>query len=823
MAVSLDGPIENSYEAENITILEGLEAVRKRPGMYIGSTTLEGLHHLVYEVVDNSIDEAMNGFATKIEIVIHIDGSLSVKDDGRGIPVAKHPGEGKSALEVVMTVLHAGGKMDDKAFAFSGGLHGVGASVVNALSEWCRVEVYRDNKVYSQSYKIGVPQGDVQIIGNTENRGTYTRFKPDGSIFPDITFDFDILRKRLREQSFLNKGIRIELFDERTDKREEFYFQGGLKSFCEFLNKGREVLHAEPVYLLATEQKNGSLWAQVECVLQWTDSYQENIHSYVNNINTVEGGTHLTGLKLALTRVVNQFAESSGMLKSFKDGITGEDIREGLSGVIAVKVKNPEFQGQTKTKLGSAEVQPLVSQHVSEALTNYFNENPTVVRLVIQKIIDAARARLAAKKARELTRRKGALDFAGLPGKMADCQEKDPAQCELFVVEGDSAGGSAKQGRDRRTQAVLPLRGKILNVEKARFEKMLSSQEIKLLIKALGTGIGKDEFDINKIRYHKVILMTDADVDGAHIRTLILTFFFRQMPEVIERGYLYIAQPPLYKYKKGSTEKYLKNEQDLEDYLTDIGTQDIVITDVNNRIIDRSQIKGLFSKLGVYRRYMEGASRRREKAIVEYMVNHPELTGSMLKSEQGANDLLEKILVYLHGLYQNMFHVSGEVVYDAEHSSWRIIFETRINNVPKISVIDGSNLDTGEIVELRRVLDQMREVANGPFNYQFNAGKKDESGSHKSGSVPGLQELEEFITQEARKGAYIQRYKGLGEMNADQLDSTTMHVEHRNLLRVEVEDAIEADRLFATLMGDDVEPRKEFIQENALSVRNLDI
>jgi DNA gyrase subunit B len=823
MTLSIEGQAKNSYEADNITVLEGLEAVRKRPGMYIGSTTLDGLHHLVYEIVDNSIDEAMNGFATKIDIVIHIDGSLSVKDDGRGIPVAKHASEGKSALEVVMTVLHAGGKMDDKAFAFSGGLHGVGASVVNALSEWCRVEVYRDSKVYSQSYKIGVPQGEVQVIGDTENRGTFTRFKPDATIFTDVTFDFDVLRKRLRELSFLNKGVRIILSDERTDKSEEFFFQGGLKSFCEFLNKGRTVLHAEPVYIQATETKNGSIWAQVECVLQWTDSYQENIHAYVNNINTIEGGTHLTGMRLALTRVVNQFAENTGMLKSFKEGITGEDIREGLSGIIAVKVKNPEFHGQTKTKLGSPEVQPLVNQHVSEALTNYFNENPAVVRLVIQKIIDAARARLAAKKARELTRRKGALDFAGLPGKMADCQEKDPAQCELFVVEGDSAGGSAKQGRDRRTQAVLPLRGKILNVEKARFDKMLSSQEIKLLIKALGTGIGKDEFDINKIRYHKVILMTDADVDGAHIRTLILTFFFRQMPQIIERGYLYIAQPPLFKYKKGSTEKYLKNELDLAEFLSEVGMQDLTLTDSNEQSIDKSQVKNLFSKLSVFRRYMDGAARRREKAIVEYLVAHPEIGPELFKSEESTKELLENIIIHLHGLYQKMFHIAGEVTFDKEHSSWRIVFETRINNVPKVSIVDGLSLEGGEIAELRRINTQIKEVAHGPFKYVFHTGKKDESGQNRAGTILTLAELEDFISGEGRKGAYVQRYKGLGEMNADQLDSTTMNVEHRNLLRVEVEDAIEADRLFSTLMGEDVEPRREFIQENALSVRNLDI
>jgi len=823
MTTSVDGQTNESYGAKSITVLEGLEAVRKRPGMYIGSTTLDGLHHLVYEIVDNSIDEAMNGHATKVEVTIHIDGSVSVKDDGRGIPVAKHATEGKSALEVVMTVLHAGGKFDNDAFAFSGGLHGVGASVVNALSEWCRVEVYRDGKVYTQTYKIGDPQGDVQIIGATENRGTFTRFKPDGNIFPETTFDFDVLRKRLRELSFLNKGIHINLMDERTDKKEEFYFQGGLKSFCEFLNKGREVLHESPIYIHANEITNGALTGTLECVLQWTESYQENLHSYVNNIYTKQGGTHLTGLKNCVTRVVNQFAEDTGMLKNFKDSIKGEDIREGLTGIIAVKIKNPEFQGQTKDSLGNKEVTTWVSQAVSEALTNYFNENPSVVKLVIQKIIDAARARIAAQKARELTRRKGALDFAGLPGKMADCQEKDPAQCELFVVEGDSAGGSAKQARDRRTQAVLPLRGKILNVEKAKFDKMLSSQEIKLIIKALGTGIGKDDFNVDKIRYHKIILMTDADVDGAHIRTLILTFFFRQMPQVIERGYLYIAQPPLYKYKKGSTEKYLKNTQDLDEYLADIGMQDLSIHDQKNTLLDRPMVKGLFSKLAVYRRYIEAASRRKEKNIVQYLVDHAEITGSYLKSEQNTRQLLDQIESHLKGIYHNLFYIAGEVSFDQEHSSWRIIFETRIDNLPKTSIIDLASLDGGEISELRRIKDQMNSVAVPPFRYQFTSGRKDDDGSHRSGTVSSISELEQFITEEGRRGAYVQRYKGLGEMNPDQLDVTTMHAEHRTLLKVEIEDAIEADRLFSTLMGEDVEPRKDFIQENALSVNNLDI
>jgi DNA gyrase subunit B len=829
---------DSEYSAQNIQVLEGLEAVRKRPGMYIGSTSTDGLHHLVYEIVDNSIDEAMAGHCTEIEIKLHLDGSVSVKDNGRGIPVSTHQKEGKSALEVVMTVLHAGGKMDDKGYDFSGGLHGVGASVVNALSEWCRVEVRTGGKLYEQKYRRGTPEGPVVVVGTTDTRGTTTFFKPDGQIFPDTIFYFDVLAKRLRELAFLNKGIKIILTQESSDNSQVFHFEGGIASFVEFLNKGKTALHNRPIEISAESRNDtGKIMMQLDVVFQWTDSYNESFFSYVNNISTVEGGTHLTGLRSALTRVINTMAESAGLLKGFKEGITGDDIREGLTGVLAIRVKNPEFQGQTKTKLGNAEVRPWVEALVGDKLTDYFNKNPENLRKVVGKIIDAARARLAAKKARELTRRKGALDFAGLPGKMADCQERDPEQCELFLVEGDSAGGSAKQGRDRRTQAILPLRGKILNVEKARFDKMLSSQEIKLLIQAMGTGIGKDEFDITKLRYHKIILMTDADVDGAHIRTLLLTFFFRHMPQIIERGYLYIAQPPLFKYKKGKTERYLKDNGALLEFLSEVGMNSLEITDCQGRALDRSSVHGLLTKYERFNELMDLATRRRAAEIIEYIVANDDVTPASMASEASAMELNTTIQDYLRQRFAGQRHfVEGSVIFDQEYSRYKIIIESRLKDVPKRSVIDAGILASGEIVELRRIKKQMDGLAQAPFkvNRQRKAkAAEDEAESENSESpsaivsgssvIPSLGELKQLIFEEGRKGAYIQRYKGLGEMNPEQLQETTMDPEKRNLLQVEIDDAIESDQLFSTLMGDDVEPRREFIQTNAINVRNLDI
>jgi len=800
--------------------------------MYIGSTSVDGLHHLVYEIVDNSIDEAMGGHCDKIEVTLHIDGSASVRDNGRGIPVSIHPKEGRSAVEVVMTVLHAGGKFDDKAFAFSGGLHGVGASVVNALSEWCSVEVRRDDKVHKQSYQRGKPDGPLSVIGTTDEHGTFTTFKPDPEIFADTTFVFETLTRRLKELAFLNKGLHIVLTDERTDQVSDLKFEGGLVSYCEFLAKGKNPLHDKSLYIFGqTFADNQSILGQVEVVLQWTDAYNESIFSFVNNINTIEGGTHLTGLKAALTRVVNSFAESSGMLKTFKDGITGEDIREGLVGICSVRVKNPEFQGQTKSKLGNAEVRNWVETVVAEKLSDYFNENPAVVRRIIQKIIDAARARIAAKKARELTRRKGALDFAGLPGKMADCQSKDPIECELFLVEGDSAGGSAKQARDRRVQAVLPLRGKILNVEKARYDKMLSSTEIKLLIKAIGTGIGKEDFDISKIRYQKIVIMTDADVDGAHIRTLLLTFFFRQMPEIIERGYLYIAQPPLYKYKKGKVERYLKDNRELLEFLSDTGMSNLEVKDSLGRQLDKVVVKGLISKFARFTELLDMATKRRARGVIEYLLDHSDIDASSVATEESATALMQEIAKHI-GSQGSRSHAVGSVVFDQEYSRYKVLIETVIKDVPRVSVVDAAMFSSGEMTELRRIRKQIEEIAIAPFTFD-RMGKssakieaEDEGAavgtSSRSGRLNNLEELRDLIVAEGRKGAYVQRYKGLGEMNPDQLAETTMETDKRTLLKIEIQDAIETDLLFSCLMGDDVEPRRDFIQTNALNVKNLD-
>ena len=706
------------YSAENIKVLEGLEAVRTRPGMYIGSTSLSGLHHLVYEIVDNSIDEAMAGYCTQIDVTLHLDNSVSVKDNGRGVPVTMHPTENKSALEVVMTVLHAGGKFDDSVFKFSGGLHGVGASVVNALSESARVEVRKDGKVYAQTYKIGVPDAPVAVVGTTEESGTLTWFKPDPQIFPDVVFSFETLQKRLRELSFLNKGIKINLVDEVQDKKAELIFDGGLLSYCGYLNQGKNVLHGDRIFITADRLKGEKLDAQVECVLQWTDSYQENIHTYVNNINTIEGGSHLTGLKSALTRVVNQFAEKSGVLKNLKISLTGDDVREGLTSVLSVRMKNPEFQGQTKSKLGSADIRAWVENVVGEKMADYFNENPEAIKKVLAKIADAARARLAAKKARELTRRKGALDFAGLPGKMADCQEKDPSLCELFLVEGDSAGGSAKQARDRKTQAVLPLRGKILNVEKARFDKMLSSQEIKLLIKALGTGIGKDDFDISKIRYQKVVLMTDADVDGAHIRTLILTFFFRQMPQVIEKGFLYIAQPPLYKYAKGKVAKYLKDDPTLQSFLADVGLESLDIRDKGGATLDKGIIQNILTKLRKYNFLLEMSLRKRAREVLDFCIKRKDLDVESLTTRGLAEALLADLLAEVRSTFQkeNYNFVGGQVLYDKEHGQYSLSVDTRISNTSKVSLVDSDFLGSLELRELRGTSEQLHSLAEAPFS-----------------------------------------------------------------------------------------------------------
>ena len=784
------------YSAENIKVLEGLEAVRKRPGMYIGSTSADGLHHLIYEIVDNSVDEAMAGFCDRIVVTLHSDGFVSILDNGRGIPVGEHRTEKKSALEVVMTTLHAGGKFDDKAFSFSGGLHGVGASVVNALATECMVEVYQSGSIHRQSYRCGDPQTAVEVVGETGQRGTFTKFKPDRTIFAeDALISFEVLSRRFREVAFLNQGLHIDLIDAGLEQKAEFYYEGGLVAFCEFLSKGRVSLHAKPLYI-SRQEKNGGreLKAVVECALNWTDGYKENIFSYVNNIATGDGGTHLTGFKGAVTRVVNHWAENSPQLKGFNDQITGDDIREGLTAVVSVRIKDPEFQGQTKTKLGNPEVRSWVETVVQAELSAYFEENPDVLKKVLRKVIDAARARVAARKARELTRRKGAMDFAGLPGKMADCQEKDPALCELFVVEGDSAGGSAKQARNRKYQAVLPLRGKILNVEKARVDQMLSSTEIKLLVKAIGTGIGKDEFDIAKIRYHKIILMTDADVDGSHIRTLILTFFYRNMTEIIERGYLYIAQPPLYKYQKGKTQRYLKDDHELADFLGDIGIEGLTVVDAEDQRVDRMTLKAVFNSQERYEDLLRIVARRREAAIVEYLVSSGHCTVEAVAAEHKAQALCQE-------LEQHFDTVKATVRYDEQSGRYQLSLHTRVGDIPKHFTIDASFFNSPAVVEMKRLVAKIAATVRVPL-FCIDNNAEDEV-LKKADSI---RELKNFILPRGRKGAQIQRYKGLGEMNPEQLDETTMVVDKRTLLQVNIESAIEADRIFSILMGSDVEP-----------------
>ncbi|MDE3270136.1 MAG: DNA topoisomerase (ATP-hydrolyzing) subunit B [Pseudomonadota bacterium] len=816
------------YGASEIKVLEGLEAVRKRPGMYIGSTSADGMHHLVYEVVDNSVDEAMGGHCDRISVQLHPDGSVSVLDNGRGIPVDVHKDKKKSALELVMTTLHAGGKFDDKAFAFSGGLHGVGASVVNALSTTCEVEVYRAGKAYRQEYRRGVPQDGVQVIGASDKRGTYFKFHPDPEIFAvGAEISFGVLARRFRELAYLNKGLRIDFHNLADGSEVSFCYEGGIKSYCEYLSAGRVSLHSTPVYLYREVQEQGQTVAVIDCALNWTNSYKENICSYVNNIPTIEGGTHLTGFKAAVTRVINSaiaklIEQKSALLKGFGDQVTGDDIREGLIAVVAVRVKDPEFQGQTKTKLGNPEVKSWIEQQVHRDLQAYFEETPDVLKKVLQKIVEAARARVAARKARELTRRKGALDFAGLPGKMADCQERDPARCELFLVEGDSAGGSAKQARNRKYQAVLPLRGKILNVEKARFDQMLSSTEIKLLIKALGTGIGKDEFDVSKIRYHKIILMTDADVDGSHIRALILTFFYRNMVEIIERGYLYIAQPPLYKYKRGKTVEYLKDEQSLSRFLATAGMGELRVCADGGDEISSEQMHELIKLQERYEDLLEASGRRREPEIVEHLLAIEDGVAALADAAQR-----EQICADIEAKFAAT-DIRVEVGYLEDEGRYELRFDTRVGGIPKQFSVDATFFNSPEVITLRRLRKQILQLALPPYHcYSKSASKTAgaDSGANAGAakSLRTAKDLRAYILRTGRKGAQLQRYKGLGEMNPEQLEETTMTGDGRTLLQVSIENAIEADNVFSVLMGSDVEPRREFISRNALQVKNLDI
>ncbi|MBY0469874.1 DNA topoisomerase (ATP-hydrolyzing) subunit B [bacterium] len=808
MTLQSSGLNQEDYSANKIKILEGLEAVRKRPGMYIGDTASRGLHHCVYEIVDNSIDEALAGYAKNINVTVHVDNSVTVEDDGRGIPVDMHD-SGVSAVEVVMTKLHAGGKFNEEggAYKVSGGLHGVGAAVVNALSEVMHVEVRRGGKVYRQTYKRGNPAGPLKETGVTSKRGTMTTFKPDPEIFETVEFSVDVLINRLRELAFLNTGIRIILVDERQEpqKNFDFHYEGGLVQFVEHINKSKQKLHDKVIYF--THEKD---FLACDIALQWNDSYSETITSYVNNINTIEGGTHVSGFRTALTRVVNKYANDSGIAKNLKETLTGEDIREGLACVISAKVPEPQFEGQTKTKLGNSEVEGFVNTLVYEKLTDYFEQNPSIAKKIVQKAVDSASARIAARKARDLTRRKTALDFGGLPGKMADCQEKDPAICEVFLVEGDSAGGSAKQGRDRRNQAILPLKGKILNVEKARFDKMLSFEEIKILITALGAGIGKDDFDISKLRYHKICIMTDADVDGSHIRTLLLTFFFRQMPEVIEKGYLYIAQPPLYKVKKGKTERYLKNEHELTEFLLTSGLDGVQVKS-STATVPASQVIAGLKSANRFTRSIDRYGRRIHPEVLRGMIQSGINTDS-LKSKGSLQKLMDQVSAFAKKRDTFLSYVLTE---DQEHGTCSATIETLISGSKRNASINTATVESPEFEELSKHWQAIQAMGAGPFEV-ISEGKS-------ILTADDGEELSRKIVDRAKTGLGVQRYKGLGEMNPEQLWETTMDPARRTLLRVTIDDAVEADGIFSVLMGDQVEPRRQFIDENALRVRNLDI
>jgi DNA gyrase subunit B len=789
-----------AYDATSIKVLGDLEAVRKRPAMYIGSTGAVGLHHLVWEVVDNSVDEALAGFCDRVEVIVHSDNSVTVIDNGRGIPVDMHKEEKKSAAEVVMTVLHAGGKFDTKSYKVSGGLHGVGVSVVNALSEFLDLEIWRDGYTWEQSYERGKSLAPLKKAGKTERRGTKVTFLPDAKIFDSIEFNFDTLAQRLRELSFLNKGLTIRLKDERTTKQSEFHYNGGITEFVKHLNKNKDVLHATPIY---AESDRDDI--HMEFALQYNDGYAENVFSFANNINTVDGGTHLSGFRSALTRAINQFGQNQGLFKDVKENLQGEDVREGLVAVVSVKLPQPQFEGQTKGKLNS-DIQSTVASFVYEKLMEHFEKTATVGRKICAKAIDAARAREAARKARELTRRKGALDSGGLPGKLADCQEKDPQRCELFLVEGDSAGGSAKQGRDRRYQAILPLRGKILNVEKARFDKMLAHEEIRALITALGTGIGKEDFDVSKLRYSKVIIMTDADVDGSHIRTLLLTFFYRQMPELVERGHVYIAQPPLYLIRKGKKAQYIHNEKEFRREVMRRATEDhaVQIGDGKKKVkLEGGELTNFLMALAEYVELFDKLAKR---------IGDSRPVDALLRVGLGKKLELEnkaKLELVARELKAEGFKYSLKL--DEEHNLYTLKFSNETLGERLIDWDLVSSADYRRLLDLHR---RVRDYDKPPFVIASNG---------SSLTIEDRAELLEHVMAIGKKSFTVQRFKGLGEMNPDQLWQTTMDVEQRVLLQVQVEDRAEAEGIFTVLMGDAVEPRREFIEENALDVKNLDI
>ena len=802
---------DSSYDEDSIKVLGGLEAVRKRPAMYIGSTGTAGLHHLVYEVVDNSVDEALAGFCKNIDVYVHADGSVTVIDDGRGIPVKLHQAKNKPTVEVVLTELHAGGKFEQKAYRVSGGLHGVGVTVVNFLSEWLNVEIKRDGSVYEQRYERGKPVYPIKTIGKSVKTGTKITFKPDSEIFETVEFSFDTLSQRLRELSFLNGGLRINITDERSGKAHEFQYKGGIVSFVEHLGKTKDPIHPKVIYF--SGEKNE---VQAEVALQWNDSYSENIFAYANNINTTEGGTHLTGFKSALTRTINSYAAEKNLIKDLKETLQGEDVREGLTAVVSVKLPNPQFEGQTKTKLGNSEVEGFVKAIVNEKLAEFLEENPSVAKKIVNKAVEGARARDAARKAKELVRRKGALDSASLPGKLADCQETNPILSEIFIVEGDSAGGSAKQGRDRRFQAILPLRGKILNVEKARFDKMISNEEIRTLVAALGCGLGKEDQNPDKLRYHKIIIMTDADVDGSHIRTLLLTFFYRQMAFLGERGYLYIAQPPLYKIKKGKEERYIKDEAALDEFILESLKDGITVSSKSKGAPLKGEglIKTL-RKVARFQRRVERASRRgKDKFVLTALALEENFDAETLGNEKDMKRLFDNLKTYLMAFHPEITPVEFSTEKNAEHGRHAIKCLSRKNSSPFTTVIDHDFLASPEFKELRNLGRELSSLGQPPFKI-ISSGEERE--------VKTFEELAENVLEMGKKGISVQRYKGLGEMNPGQLWETTMDPEKRMLLQVKVEDIVEADGIFTMLMGDQVEPRRQFIERNALEVSNLDV